>query len=145
MHTLQAHSFSNKSALRSFRGFSLVEMLIVIAVVGIIAAIAVPNIANINSTSKIVVAKRTAQDVVSVFNAGLNAGAPSFVAAATVREAYAAVNAGDYGTGTMSSVYFGIPGLPAPDYSLSDPERDGYYIGMSNGTLYYDPAGGHFN
>ena len=61
---------------KNFRkGFSLVEMLVVIAVIGIIAAIAIPNIGNINAAAKTAAQQRNAQSIASVYAAGAAAGA----------------------------------------------------------------------
>ncbi len=57
------------------KGFSLVEMLVVIAVIGVIAAIAIPNIGSINSSAKEAKNQRNAQSIVSVYSAAVAAGA----------------------------------------------------------------------
>ena len=49
--------FNSKNVLT--KGFSLVEMLVVIAVIGIIAAIAIPSIGSINSSAQTATAKLT--------------------------------------------------------------------------------------
>ena len=49
------------------KGFSLVEMLVVIAVIGIIAAIAIPSIGSINASAQTATAKRNAQNIASVY------------------------------------------------------------------------------
>jgi prepilin-type N-terminal cleavage/methylation domain-containing protein len=66
----------NTSFLRSNlkKGFSLVEMLVVIAVIGVIAAIAVPQIGNLTSSAKTARDQRNAQSIASVFAAGSAAG-----------------------------------------------------------------------
>ncbi len=56
------------------KGFSLVEMLVVIAVIGIIAAIAVPNVARINDRAKEAKNMRNAQNLASVYSSAAAAG-----------------------------------------------------------------------
>lgn len=57
------------------KGFSLVEMLVVIAVIGIIAAIAIPSIGSINTSAQTATNKRNAQNIASVYATGNAAGA----------------------------------------------------------------------
>src|SRR5258706_511013 len=56
------------------KGFSLVEMLVVISVIGVIAAIAIPSIGSINSAAKDARNQRNAQSLVSMYQSGLSAG-----------------------------------------------------------------------
>jgi len=57
------------------KGFSLVEMLVVIAVIGVIAAIAIPNLGNARDAATDAKDQRNAQSVVSMYQAGKAAGA----------------------------------------------------------------------
>lgn len=138
---------SSKSRLSSTtKGFSLVEMLVVIAIVGIIAAVAIPSLGSIDRASKIAVAQRRAQEMTALFAAGKVAGAPSFLAAANVREAQDALGIGDYGSQALSNVRFAIPGVSQnADDALPIEYRSGYYLFWSNGSLQFDPNGGHIN
>lgn len=56
------------------QGFSLIEMLVVIAVIGVIAAIAIPSISGINDAAAKSKDQRNAQNIVSVYQAGIAAG-----------------------------------------------------------------------
>ena len=53
---------------RFHKGFSLIEMLVVIAVIGIIAAITLPSVSNVNDSAKTARDQRNAQNFCSMFN-----------------------------------------------------------------------------
>lgn len=59
------------------KGFSLVEMLVVIAVIGILTAIAIPMIGRINDQAKSAKTNRNAQAVATMFSAARAAGVTS--------------------------------------------------------------------
>ena len=102
------------------KGFSLVEMLVVIAVIGVIAAIAIPSIGNINASAKTATAQRNAQSVVSMYQAGQAAG----VAWGTTDAAtsIAAVIAGGSPTdGAFSGKKFIVPNLGSDDITALTP------------------------
>src|SRR3954466_11437849 len=90
------------------KGFSLVEMLVVIAVIGIIAAIAIPSIGSINASAQAATAKRNAQNIASVYQSGLADGC-TWGAPTTVAGAVAAVQTGETSNGT----FFAVKGLDA--------------------------------
>ena len=56
------------------KGFSLVELLVVIAVIGVIAAIAIPAMSGIFGKADATKSKRNAQNIVGTFNAARAAG-----------------------------------------------------------------------
>ena len=64
----------NLSVKQSSKGFSLVELLVVIAVIGIIAAIAIPAMSGIFGQANGAKNRRNAQAIVSTFNAARAAG-----------------------------------------------------------------------
>lgn len=118
------------------KGFSLVEMLVVIAVIGVIAAIAIPSIGNINSAAKTAANQRNAQSIVSMYEAGAAAGV---VWSGTDRNsAVAAVITGGSPTdGAFSGKTFKVPNM-----SASDKTGTYKYIGRdSGGDLFYDKSG----
>jgi prepilin-type N-terminal cleavage/methylation domain-containing protein len=65
---------------RRNRGFSLVEMLVVIAVIGILAGIAIGAMSSTNETAKTNAAKRNAQTLCSLYSSARSVGA-SFTSA----------------------------------------------------------------
>ncbi len=97
-----------QSARQLRRGFSLVEILIVIAVIGIIASIAVPSVGSITGSAQTASAKRNAQSLVSIYQSGRAAGVPW--GASSVDTAASAVESGATGN---NGTYFGVQGMDA--------------------------------
>ncbi|HSI63690.1 MAG TPA: type II secretion system protein [Candidatus Saccharimonadia bacterium] len=96
------------------KGFSLVEMLVVIAVIGVIAAIAIPQIGSINSSAKEAKNQRNAQSIVSVYSAATAAGAT--VAGATAAAKVDALVTGVVPTeGAFKDKSFKVPNMEAED------------------------------
>jgi len=116
------------------KGFSLVELLVVIAVIGVIAAIAIPAMTNVFGSSRAAKARRNAQSLASAYAAALAAGAP---AAASELAACDAVIAGMNGSGQFSTSVFRV--------QLDDAERDAAmtdYLSFDNNTLTYTGTDG---
>ena len=116
--TTPRHSASRFSKAPLARGFSLIEMLVVIAVIGVIAAIAIPNIGNINSSAKNARNQRNAQSIASIYSSGAAAGV-----AWTTTSASTAVDDVISGksttTGAFANTIFRcpLPGISATDLS----------------------------
>lgn len=62
-------------SIKNKKGFSLIELLVVIAVIGIIAAIALPAMSGIFDRSRTTKNRRNAQSISATFNAARQAGA----------------------------------------------------------------------
>ena len=90
------------------RGFSWVEMLIVIALIGIMASVAIPSIGSITGSAQVSVADRNAQNLASVYQSGASDGVAW--GATDVATAIVAVQAGAHGS---DGTYFGVRGLNA--------------------------------
>lgn len=104
MRTLQKY---DKSV--AVRGFSLVELLVVIAVIGVIAAIAIPAMSGIYGTSNRAKVRQNAQSLASMFASARASGA-TFVSydKDTVIDALTSP-AGVSGKGKLASVVFKLP------------------------------------
>ena len=127
---------------RRSRGFSLVELLVVIAVIGVMSAIAVPALSNINENANVSRAKSQAQDIAAMFNSGRTAGA--FTAATDVPTAMNAVGTGAEGTGGLAGSKFIVPGVSSTMNAANpEAERPSYYLAWQDGGLVYDESGGN--
>ncbi len=97
------------------KGFSLVELLVVIAVIGVIAAIAIPAMTNIFGNSRTAKSKRNAQNIASVYSAARAAGA-SFIGnggnGTTVSDITSQLASGINGSGSFSTSKFQISLAP---------------------------------
>jgi len=109
------------------KGFSLVEMLVVIAVIGVIAAIAIPNIGTITGAAGTAKNKRNAQTVVATHAAGAAAGV--VWTGTTPAEVIADVITGDFGAGEFSTNRFEASGIVAGDV-------DDYITGTASQLIY---------
>jgi type IV pilus assembly protein PilA len=121
------------------KGFSLVEMLVVIAVIGVIAAIAIPSIGSINKSATDATAQRNAQNIASMYQAGEAAGVDWTAAtilpapATDIPSAIAAVVAGAAPVGgAFDGKVFRVPNLLPVDQGNAVA-----YLEFTNGELYY--------
>jgi prepilin-type N-terminal cleavage/methylation domain-containing protein len=117
------------------RGFSLVEMLVVIAVIGVAAAIAIPNIGSVGSSARVATAQRNAQSIVSMYEYGTAAG---IVWGGADRNAkiQSVITGASPTDGPFAGKSFKLPNLSTADTQATYP-----YIGFDGTDLYYDKAG----
>ncbi|MEZ0387143.1 MAG: type II secretion system protein [Verrucomicrobium sp.] len=93
------------------KGFSLIEMLVVIAVIGVIAAIAIPSISGIGDAADKGKNQRNAQNIISVYQAGVAAGA-AWGEPADAEDVVKKVAAGTKVTGgAFDGKAFQVPGI----------------------------------
>lgn len=127
---------------RRHRGFSLVELLVVITVIGVIAAIAIPSLSFAHENSRVAIAKRNAQQIASIFGAGEGVGAPGFRAASSLESAVNAVGTGSWGGGITSDSFFQVPGASfMMDNGKPVAEQAIHYLSWTGTSLIYQENG----
>lgn len=119
------------------KGFSLVELLVVIAVIGVIAAIAIPAMSGIFGQADTQKLNRNAQNVVASFNAARAAGNQGDFADEPAAVAAITTAPGLSGAGTFASSQFVSVMNPA-EAALLD-SRIGITGSGTSLTLIYNP------
>lgn len=119
------------------KGFSLVEMLVVIAIIGVIAAIAVPQISDFTDSANTNKTKRNAQNLSSVCSAAQAAGHDFVVAGDKTATITAIVTGATVASGSFAGEFFGVPNMDGTEQTAA-----AAYLALTNGVLSYVPAGG---
>jgi len=134
MKTPSLHTKKRPLAIGTQRGFSLVELLVVIAVIGIIAAIAIPNIANLTGSAQVAANQRNAQNIASVFSAARAAGVTtSWADLTTAIAAFCTTNGVVQGSGA-NAMTFRIDAL-----SVEQQSNATTYLRWDGTNIYYNP------
>jgi prepilin-type N-terminal cleavage/methylation domain-containing protein len=118
------------------KGFSLVELLVVIAVIGVIAAIAIPAMTGIFENSRSAKARRNAQNIASTYAAARAAGA-TFTGSTTAALVADQLNVGITGQGQFSTTTFQVP-LSATERTAAAALLSG--PGVAGGNLIYNAS-----
>lgn len=123
-------SFSGLRRRVTRRGFSLVELLIVITVIGIMVAIAVPVLSPIRENARINKNQRNAQSLVAMASSAQAAGAPLDLS--TVNSAILQLKGGVTGTGMFSTSTFKV----AP-FTTDEIDAISEYISIADNSLVF--------
>lgn len=118
-----------KAIKKALAGFSLVEMLVVIAVIGVITAIAVPAISSITSEAESAKVLRNAQNIASVYNAAVAAGAS--LNTTDPGTAITSLQGGVTGSGSFSNATFLV------DITDEEATKAAATLALANGIMTY--------
>ena len=116
------------------RGFSLVELLVVIAVIGVITLIGVPIITSVNSKATEARDQRNAQYIASLASNAIASGDLTIPAAGSVDEIIDLLVAGVDGTGAFKGTVFRLQNLNAEERA-----RAKTHLTYVDGNLGYEP------
>ena len=122
-----------KKVTKALAGFSLVEMLVVIAVIGVITAIAVPAISSITSEAETAKVQRNAQNIASVYNSAVAAGAA--LSTNDKNAAIVSLQGGVNGTGSFANASFVVDIDGAPATATSEAGKAAAEITLTDGIM----------
>lgn len=121
------------TTVKRLRGFSLLEVLVVIVVIGAITAIAVPVLMNVKEEARTNATRRTAQIVSSTAANAQMAGNSSIAEAATKEDAIATLSSGVFGGGVFDNVKYRVALSPSEETEVAN------YLEFVNGALLFNP------
>lgn len=125
---------SRLSTKRGSKGFSLVELLVVVAVIGIIATLAIGKVSRMIENGGKVVAKRNAQTIAQVASAAQAAGNETIEVAADLDAAIQVLADSTNGMGGFSDIDFGMSELGTEEITKAK-----IHLTFVDGAIQYEP------
>jgi prepilin-type N-terminal cleavage/methylation domain-containing protein len=124
------NSSSGTFRSQKLKGFSLVEMLVVIAIIGILAAITIPSLLSDVSGAKAAASKRNAQTIATCAQMALAAGDTTVKNSPDMESAIGKLMNGVRGQGVLKDSVFNLSRLGVEEINAAKP-----YLQFNAGVL----------